>query len=216
MRNLYEMRWLIYSKQVCLSYWYYIIHDKQNKKGKIEQDICRYTQTGVPDIWRTRQGRRRSRAATTDHGSGPPRTGPEPPRAGPGPLQVEAGSPGGLSHRASQGTRTQHPIWVGVRSPRKPLWARPPTPGSGAATCPTGPASGPPLPAWAGVRNRHVPLWARPPTLGSGAATCPTGTSLLPEASPPTALNAGGWGCAARVGHRIPAHGLDRHDMTTR
>ena len=50
------------------------------------------------------------------------------------------------------------------------------------------------LAAWAGVRNRHVPLWARPPTPGSGAVTCPTGTSLLPEASPPAALNAGGWG----------------------
>ena len=140
----------------------------------------------------------------------------EPPRAEPGPLQVEAGPPGGLSHRASQGTWTQHPIWVGVRSPRKPLWARPPTPGSGAATCPTGPTSGPLLPAWAGVRNRHVPLWARLPTPGSGAATCPTGMSLLPEASPPTALNADGWGCAARAGHRIPTHGLDRRDMTTR
>ena len=96
--------------------------------------LCRCTQTGVPSP--TRQGRRRSGAATTDHGSGPPRTGPEPSRAGPGPLQVEAGPPGGLSHRASQGTWT----------PRKTLWARPPTPGSGAATCPTGPASGPPLP----------------------------------------------------------------------
>ena len=161
--------------------------------------LCQCNQTGVPSP--TSQGRRRSGAATTDHGSGPPQTGPEPPRAGPGPLQVEAGPPGGLSHRASQGTRTQHPIWVGVRSPRKPLWARPPTPGSGAATCPTGPTSGPPLPAWAGVRNRHVPLWARPPTPGSGAATCPTGTSLLPEASPPAALNAGGWGvrCQSRA-----------------
>ena len=78
------MRWLVYCKQVYLSYWYYIIHDKQNKKGKIEQDICRYTQTGVPSP--TRQGRRCSGAATTDHGSGPPRTGPEPPRAGPEPL----------------------------------------------------------------------------------------------------------------------------------
>ena len=115
--------------------------------------LCRYTQIGVPSP--TRQGRRRSGAATTDHGPGPPRTGPEPPWAGPGPLQVEVRPPGSLSHRASQGTRTQHPIWVGVRSPRKPLWARLPTP-------------------------------------GSGAATCPTGASLLPEASPPTALNAGG------------------------
>jgi len=68
--------------------------------------MCRYTQTGLPSP--TRQGRRRSGVATTDHGSGPPRTGPEPPRAGPGPLQVEAGPPGGLSHRASQGTQTQH------------------------------------------------------------------------------------------------------------
>ena len=84
--------------------------------------LCRYTQIEVPSP--TRQGRRRSGAATTDHGLGPPRTGPEPPRAGPGPLQVEAGPPGGLSHRASQGTRTQHPIWVGVRSPRKPLWTQ--------------------------------------------------------------------------------------------
>ena len=149
-----------------------------------------------------------------DHGSGPPRTGPEPLRARHEPLQVEARPPGALSHRASQGTRTQHPIWVGVRSPRKPLWAQPPTPGSGAPTYPTEPTSGPPLPAWAGVRNCHVPLWARPPTPGSGAATCPTGTSLLPEASPLASLNAGGGACAARAGHRIPTHGLDRRDMT--
>jgi len=91
-----------------------------------------------------RSGNHGPRVRTTGpdhHGFGPPRTGPEPPRARPGPLQVEAGPPGGLSHRASQGTRTQHPIWVGVRSPRKPLWARPPTPGSGATTCPTGPTS---------------------------------------------------------------------------
>ena len=86
---------------------------------------CHYTQTGVPSP--TRQRRRRSGAAIMDHGSGSPWIGPEPPRAGPGPLQVEAGPPGGLSHRASQGTLTQHPIWVGVRSLRKPLWARPPT-----------------------------------------------------------------------------------------
>ena len=59
---------------------------------------CRYTQTGVPSP--TRQGRRRSGVATTDHGPGPPRTGPEPPRAGPGPLQVEAGPPAGLSLRS--------------------------------------------------------------------------------------------------------------------
>ena len=113
----------------------------------------------------TRQGRRRSGAATTDHESGPLQTGPESPRAGPGPLQVEAGPPGGLSHRASQGTRTQHPIWVGVRSPRKPLWARPPTPGSGAATSPTGPTSGPPPP-----RLGRVP---EPPRAPVGAATDP-------------------------------------------
>ena len=93
------------------------------------------------------------------------------------------------------------PIRAGVRSPHKPLWVRSPTPGSGAATCPTGPTSGPLLPAWAGVRNRHVPLWKRPPTPGSGAATCPTCTSLLPEASPPAELNAGGWGvhCQSRA-----------------
>ena len=60
--------------------------------------LCRYTQIGVPSP--TRQGRRRSGAATTDHGSGPPRTGPEPPRAGPGPLQVEAGPPADLSLRS--------------------------------------------------------------------------------------------------------------------
>ena len=183
----------MYSKQVCLSYWYYIIHDKQNKKGKIEQDICRYTQTGVPDIWRTRQGRRRSGAATTDHGSGPPRTGPEPPRAGPGPLQVEAGPPAGLSLRSQP--RGPDPAPYSGRGPepsQAPVGAAA-DPRSGAATCPTGPTSEPPLPAWAGVRNRHVPLWARPPTPGSGAATCPTGTSLLPETSPPAALNASGW-----------------------
>ena len=118
--------------------------------------LCRYTQIGVPSP--TRQGRRRSGAATTDHGPGPPRTGPEPPRAGPGPLQVEAGPPGGLSHQASQAQ-----------------------------------ATGPPLPARAGVRSRHVPLWAWPPNPGSGATMCPTGASLPPEASPPAALNAGGW-----------------------
>ena len=78
--------------------------------------------------------------------------------------------------------------------------------GSGALTSPCGrgrrpqgpapprvPQGRPPLPARAGVRSHHVPLWARLPTPGSGAATCPTGTSLLPEASPPAALNAGGW-----------------------
>ena len=172
--------------------------------------MCRYTQIGVPSP--TRQGRRRSGAATTDHGSGPPRTGPKPPRARPGPLQVEAGPPGGLSHRASQGTRTQHPIWVGVRSSRKPLWARLPTPGFGAATCPTGPTSRPPLPAWAGVQNRHVPLWARPPTPGSGAAMCPTGADLRTSAPrsgkgpepprPPVGAAADPWVRCLHVSHR--------------
>ena len=104
---------------------------------------CRYTQIGVPSP--TRQGRRRSGAATTDHGPGPPRTGPEPPRARPGPLQVEAGPPGGLSHQASQAQASGPPLpaRAGVRSRHVPLWARPPTPGPGAATCPTG-ASLPP------------------------------------------------------------------------
>ena len=99
---------------------------------------CRYTQTGVPSP--TRQGRRRSGAATTDHGPGPPRTGHEPPRAGSGPLQVEAGPPGGLSHQASQAQASGPPLpaRAGVRSRHVPLWARPPTPGSGAATYPTG------------------------------------------------------------------------------
>jgi len=145
------MRWLMYSKQVCLSYWYYIIHDKQNKKGKIEQDICRYTQTGVPDIWRTRQGRRRSGAATTDHGSGPPRTGPKPPWAGPGPLQVEARPPTCLSLRSQ---------------PRGPD----PAPYSGRglepSQAPVGAAADP------RVRRRHVShragLWSSAPRLGRG------------------------------------------------
>ena len=89
------------------------------------------------------------------HGSGPPRTGPEPPRVGPGPPRVEAGPPGGLSLQANQGARI-------------------------------------PLPTRVGVRSRHMPLWARPLTLWTGAATCSTDASLLPEASPPAALNAGG------------------------
>ena len=69
-----------------------------------------------------------------------PQTGPEPPRAGPGSLQVEAGPPGGLSHQAShaQASGPPLPTRAGVRSRHVPLWARPPTPGSGAATCPTG------------------------------------------------------------------------------
>ena len=69
-----------------------------------------------------------------------PWTGPEPPRAGPGPLQVEAGPPGGLSHQASQAQASGPPLpaRAGVRSHHVPLWARPLTPRSGAATCPTG------------------------------------------------------------------------------
>ena len=84
----------------------------------------------------TRQGRRRSGAATTDHGSELRWTGPEPPRAGP---------PGGLSHQASQAQASGPPLptRAGVRSRHVPLWARPPTLGYGAATCPTG-ASLPP------------------------------------------------------------------------
>ena len=116
---------------------------------------CRYTQTGVPSP--IRQGRRCSGEATTDHGPGPLRTGPEPPRAGPGPLQVEAGPPGGLSHRTSQGTRTQHPIWVGVRSPRKPC---------GRDRRPQGPA--PPR-----VPQGRPPDLRSPLGQGSGTATCP-------------------------------------------
>ena len=84
---------------------------------------CRYTQTGVP--FPTRQGRRRSGAATTDHGSGPPQTGPEPPRVGPGPPRVEAGPLGGLSLQASQGARIPLPTRVGVRSRHVLLWALP-------------------------------------------------------------------------------------------
>ena len=118
---------------------------------------CRYTQTGVPSP--IRQGRSRSGAATTDHGSGPPRTGPEPPRAGPGHLQVEAGPPGGLSHQASG---PPLPARAGVRSRHVPLWAWPPTPGSGAATCPTG----------ADLRS--------PLGQGSGAATSPCGRGCRP------------------------------------
>ena len=55
------------------------------------------------------------------HGSGLPRTGPEPPWAGPGTPHVEAGPPGGLSLRASQGARTPLPAREGVRSRHVPL-----------------------------------------------------------------------------------------------
>ena len=134
-------------------------------KPKIRwQQLCRYTQTGVPSP--TRQGRRRSGAATTDHGPGPPRTGPEPPRAGPGPLQVEAGPPGGLSHRASQGTRTQQPIWVGSPEPSQ---------------APVGAAADP------RVRRRHVShradLRTFAPRLGRGPEPprAPVGTAADPR-----------------------------------
>ena len=77
------------------------------------------------------------------HGSGLPWAGLEPPWAGPGTPHVEAGPPGGLSLRASQGARTPLPAWEGVRRRHVSLWARPLTSGSGADTCPTG-ASLPP------------------------------------------------------------------------
>ena len=125
---------------VVMSTWHYKYEKCLVVSGLSQCSLahCRYTQTGVSSP--TRQGRRRSGAATTDHGPGPPRTGPEPPRAGPGPLQVEAGPPGGLSHQASQAQASGPPLpaRAGVRSRHVPLWARPPTPGSGAATCPTG------------------------------------------------------------------------------
>ena len=176
-----------------------------------------YNQIGVPSP--TRQGRRRSGAATTDHGPGPPRTGPEPPRAGLGPLQVEAGPPGGLSHQASQAQASGPPLpaRAGVRSRHVPLWARPPTPGSGAATCPTGadlrtsaPRSGrgpePPRPPCG--RGRR-PLGPVPPRVPQ-ARIFRLKPALLPHKM--MVVEA----CAARAGHRMPTHGLDRRDMTTR
>ena len=61
--------------------------------------------------------------------------------------------------------------------------------GFGAATCQGTRTS---HPAREEVQSCHVPLWARPPTPRSDSATCPTEASLLSEAKPPAALNAGG------------------------
>jgi len=98
------------------------------------------------------------------HWSGLPRTGPEPPWAGPGTPHVEAGPPGGLSLRASQGARTSLPAREGVRSRHVPLSAWPPDP--------RGPAP-PRVPVGATadlrVRCRHV-SHRRKPSAGSQPA----------------------------------------------
>ena len=100
------------------------------------------------------------------HGSGLPRTGPEPPWAGPGTPHVEAGPPGGLSLRTSQGAWTPDPV------PRSGRGSEPPCAPVGAAARPPGPAP-PRVPVGATadlrVRCRHV-SHRRKPSAGSQPA----------------------------------------------
>ena len=129
----------------------------------MKQSLCRYTQTGVPSP--TRQGRRRSGTATTNHGSGPPRAGPEPPRAGPGPLQAEAGPPAGLNLRSQP--RGPNPAPYSGRGPEP-------------SQAPVGTAADPRV--WRRHVSHRADLRTSAPRLGqgSGAATSPCGRGRRP------------------------------------
>jgi len=93
------------------------------------------------------------------HGSGPPQTGPEPLRDGSRP--PTCGSRTSSRPEPSSQPRGPDPAPYSGRgrSRQELLWARPLTPGSGAATCPTGANLWTPLPTQVGLQSRHEPLW---------------------------------------------------------